>query len=224
MSKGKVWSRVRRSLVIGVIVIAPLWVTAFVLLWIFERLDSVLGRYFVPYLETVWGVRIPGLGLVALLLVVMAVGWLAQKAVGRQIIGWWNSLLARLPLTRTLYSAASQIVQTVLTKDRKIFKSCVLIEYPRPGCWALGFLTERGAREVCDTVGAECVSVFLPTVPNPTTGYILFIPNEQVKPLRMSIEDGFKLVISGGAVVPEAPGRLVRGLDLETLLREERLP
>lgn len=220
MAKGRLWPRIRRALLIGVIVIAPLWVTGAVLLWIFEKLDSILGQYFTPILESVWGVRIPGLGLVALFLVVIAVGWLAQKAVGRQIIGWWNSVLARLPVTRTLYSAASQIVQTVLTKDRKLFKSCVLVEYPRPGCWALGFLTQRGPQEINDTVGAECVAVFLATVPNPTTGYLLFLPREQVRPLRMSIEDGFKLIISGGAVVPEAPGRLVRGLDLETLLRE----
>lgn len=215
--KPNVWLRIRRALLIGVIVIAPVWVTAFVLIWIFQRLDSILGRY----VEPVLGVSIPGLGLVALLAVVATVGWLAQKAVGRQVIGFGNALLGRLPLTRKLYNAVSQIVQAVLARDKRVFKSCVLVEYPRVGCWAVGFLTHRAAQEIEEVAGSECVSVFVPTVPNPTSGYLLFLPTDQVRPLRMTIEDGFKLIISGGAVVPEARVRQIRGLDLETLLREE---
>lgn len=216
MKRG-LWFRVRRSLLIGVIVIAPVWVTLFVLVWIFQRLDSVLGRY----VEPVLGMPIPGLGFLALLIVVALVGWVARRAVGRQVIGFWNTLLARLPLTGKLYNAASQIVQALLAKDKKIFKSCVLIEFPRPGCWTVGFLTQRGAQEICDVAGAECVAVFLPTAPNPTSGYLVFLPAEDVRPLRMSVEDGFKVIVSGGAVIPEALPQAIRGLDLETLLRED---
>lgn len=216
MAKRGIWFRVRRSLLIGVIVIAPVWVTVFVLIWIFEKLDSILGRYVQPVL----GMRIPGLGFLALLIVLTLVGWIARRTIGRQILGFWNSLLARLPFAGKLYNAASQIVQALLAKDKQIFKSVVLIEYPRAGCWTIGFLTHRAAQEISEVVGSESVSVFLPTVPNPTTGYILFLPTEQVRPLRMSIEEGFKLIISGGAVVPEGTPRMIRGLDLETLLRE----
>lgn len=217
MAKRGFWLRVRRSLLIGVIVIAPVGVTVLVLAWIFQRLDRILGRY----VEPVLGMPIPGLGFLALLIVVALVGWIARRAVGRQVLGFWNSLIGRLPFAGTLYNAASQIVQALLAKDKQIFKSCVLIEYPRPGCWTVGFLTQRGAQEICDVVGEECVAVFLPTAPNPTSGYLLFLPTEQVRPLRMSVEDGFKLIISGGAVVPQEKTRLIRGLDLEALLREE---
>lgn len=217
MAKRGFWLRVRRALLIGVIVITPVWVTATALVWIFERLDRVLGRY----VEPVIGMHIPGLGFLALLLVVALVGWVAGRAVGRRVLGYWNTLLARLPFAGKVYNAASQIVQALFAQDKKIFKSCVLIEYPRRDCWTIGFLTHRGAEEICEIVGSECVSVFLPTVPNPTTGYILFLSPEQVKPLRMTVEDGFKLLISAGAVVPEGTPRMIRGLDLETLLREE---
>lgn len=217
MAKRSFWFRVRRSLLIGVIVIAPVWVTGAVLVWIFQRLDSILGRYVQPVL----GVPIPGLGFLALLIVVALIGWIARRAVGRQVLGFWNRLIGRLPFAGTLYNAASQIVQALLAKDKQIFKSCVLIEYPRPGSWTVGFLTQRGAKEICDVVGKECVAVFLPTVPNPTSGYLLFLPTEEVRLLRMSVEEGFKLIISGGAVVPEARSRMIRGLDLEALLREE---
>ena len=217
MAQRTLWTRFRRALLTGIVVIAPVWVTVFVLVWIFERLDSILGRY----VRLLWGVQVPGLGLLALVVVLALVGWIAQRAVGRQVIGFWNSLLARLPFTRKLYNAASQIVQAVFAKDRRLLKGCVLIEYPRRGCWTIGFLTHRGAREICEVAGTDCVTVFLPTVPNPTTGYLLFLPVDDVKPLRMSIEDGFKLIISGGAVVPEGQAREVRGLDLERLWAEE---
>ena len=217
MAKRGFWARVRRALLIGVIVITPVWVTVFVLVWIFERLDRILGRYVEPLL----GMHIPGLGFLALVLVVALVGWIAGRTVGRQLLGYWNTLLGRLPFAGKVYNAASQIVQALFAQDKKIFKSCVLIEYPRAGCWTIGFLTHRGSDEICQIVGGDCVSVFLPTVPNPTTGYILFLPPDQVKPLRMTIEDGFKLLISAGAVVPEGTPRMIRGLDLETLLREE---
>ncbi len=217
MAKRGLWPRFRRSILIGVIVVAPVGVTVWVLASIFRWLDRILGRYAEPIL----GLPIPGLGFVALVLLLALIGFIAQRAVGRRVIGFWNSLLARLPLTRKLYNAASQIVQAVLAKDQKLLKSCVLIEYPRRGCWTIGFLTERGAEEIREAVGTDCVSIFLPTVPNPTTGYILFLPNEDVHPLRMSIEDGFKLIVSGGAVLPEGRAREIRGLDLDTLLREE---
>lgn len=193
-----VWIRLRRYLLTGVVVIAPIGVTAYVLYWIFSKLDAILGRIFSSI-----GLRVPGLGLLALFLVVIAVGWLAQQAVGREFIALGRNWLKRFPLTRTIYSAASQIVEQVVGENRKLFKMCVLIEYPRPECWAVGFLTADAAREITDKAREDSVAVFVPTTPNPTSGYLVFLPRSHVIPLRMTVEEGFKLVVSAGAVTPE---------------------
>lgn len=195
-------SRVRRYLLTGVVVIAPVGVTAFTLWWIFARLDAILGRM----VSGITGVRIPGLGLMALVALIIAVGWAAQQALGRQFIGLGRRWLTRFPLTRSIYGAASQIVEQLIGENRKFFKACVLVEYPRSGCYALGFLTNEAAREIKEMSRADAVAVFLPTTPNPTSGYIVFLPRSEVKLLGMSVEDGFKLVVSGGAVTPDLVG------------------
>lgn len=190
--------RLRRYLLTGIVVMAPVGVTVFVLWWIFARLDAILGRMF-----SVIGLRIPGLGLLALVLVVIAIGWAANQALGRQFISLGKRFLTRFPLTRSIYGAASQIVEQLVGEDRKFFKACVLVEYPRQGCYALGFLTSDAAAEIGDVLQEDAVAVFLPTTPNPTSGYLMFFPRSHIRPLKMSVEDGFKLVISGGAVTPE---------------------
>lgn len=192
------WTRLRRYLLTGIVVIAPVGVTAFVLYWIFSKLDAILGRLF-----SVIGLRIPGLGLLALFIVVVSVGWLAQHAMGREFIALGRGWLTRFPLTRSIYSVASQIVEQVVGENRKLFKMCVLIEYPRPNCWALGLLTADAAREINDKSGGESLAVFVPTTPNPTSGYLVFLPRSQVIPLEMTVEEGFKLVVSAGVVTPE---------------------
>ncbi len=199
MGKEKtVWQLVRRYFLTGIVVIAPVGVTVYVLYWIFARLDAILGRLF-----SVIGIRIPGLGFIALVAIVIGVGWAAHHAVGREFITLGRNWLKRFPLTRTIYSAASQIVEQIIGEDRKFFKACVLVEYPRSGCWAIGFLTSEAADEISDTAREDSVSVFLPTTPNPTSGYIVFLPRNQVRSLDMSVEEGFKLVVSAGAVTPD---------------------
>lgn len=192
-------SLIRRYLLTGIVVIAPVGVTAYVLWWIFARLDRILGRVF-----QVIGLRIPGLGLMVLIALVIAVGWLAQQAVGRELITLGKNWLKKFPLTRTVYSAASQIVEQIVGENRRLFQSCVLVEYPRPGCWVVGFLTSAAAAEISEAAQEETVAVFIPTTPNPTSGYLAFVPRTQVIPLKMSVEEGFKLVVSAGAVTPEA--------------------
>jgi uncharacterized membrane protein len=195
------WSLIRRYLLTGIVVIAPVGVTAYVLWWIFARLDRILGRVF-----QVIGLRIPGLGLMVLIALVIAVGWAAQQAIGRELITLGKAWLKKFPLTRTIYGAASQIVEQMVGEDRKFFKSCVLVEYPRPGCWAIGFLTSEAAREINETTQEDSLAVFIPTTPNPTSGYLVFLPRKQVVPLKMTVEEGFKLVVSAGTVTPELLG------------------
>lgn len=220
MSEKRLWPKIRRYLLTGVIVIAPVGVTIFVLYWIFVRLDAIVGRY----LRDIWGVRFPGLGLLALILLLIAVGWAAQQAVGHQLITLGRRWLSRFPLTRTVYNAASQIIETLVGQNRKFFKACVLFEYPRRGCWTLGFVTNLGTGEVTEIAGEQTVAIFVPTAPNPTSGYILFIPISQVYRLRMSVEQGFRIVISGGAVIPGAPVEGGGVSDIRHLLEQSEQP
>lgn len=192
------WTLFRRYFLTGIVVIAPVGVTVFVLWWILSRLDAILGRVF-----TAIGVRIPGLGLIVLVLIVVAAGWLAQQAVGRQIINAGRRWLMKFPVTRSIYGAAQQITEQIVGDQQRFFKACVLVEYPRPGVWAVGFLTGDAADEIDAHAAEDSVAVFIPTTPNPTSGYLVFLPRSQMRPLKMSVEEGFKLVISGGSVRPD---------------------
>ncbi len=194
----RIWARIRRYFLTGIVVIAPVGVTVFVLGWIFTRLDAILGRVF-----TAVGIRIPGLGFIMLLLIVVAAGWAAQQAVGRRLFNMGREWLMKFPVTRSIYSAAQQITEQIVGDQAKFFKACVLVEYPRPGVWALGFLTGEASREINEQTQGSAVAVFIPTTPNPTSGYLVFLPRSQIRPLRMTVEEGFKLVISGGSVTPD---------------------
>ncbi len=192
------WTRLRRYFLTGIIVIAPVGVTLFILGWIFAKLDAILGRVF-----TAIGIRIPGLGLIVLVLLVIATGWAAQQAVGRRLFNMGREWLTRFPVTRSIYSAAQQITEQIVGDQVKFFKSCVLVEYPRPGVWAIGFMTGKASEEISEFIQDDAVAVFIPTTPNPTSGFLALLPRSHVRPLEMSVEQGFKLVISGGAVTPD---------------------
>jgi uncharacterized membrane protein len=192
--------RLRRYFVTGLIVIAPVGVTAYILVWLFQRLDPILGRY----LPAIAGRQIPGLGLLALGLIVVFIGWISQIAVGRRLLHWWNTALARLPFARRIYSASAQIVQSVLEREEKLFQHCALIEFPGPGLWALAFETARTPAQLEVVTGEPSVNIFLPTAPNPTSGYLLVVPRSRVRRVALSVEDGLKLVLSVGVATPTA--------------------
>ena len=213
---GRLLGRLRRYLVTGLIVVAPLGATAWILVWLFRRVDSILGRH----LATLGVSRFPGMGILVLLVLLLFVGWMLRWAVGRKLVGWWNELLSRLPLTRTIYNATSQIAQTVLARKEKFFQHTVLIEYPSPGTWSIAFLTARSPEEIEEEIGGRSMTVFLPTSPNPASGYLLMLPVEKVRMLEMSVEDGMKMVLSAGAVTPGREQRRLGGLDLERLVHE----
>ncbi len=212
--------RLRRYLVTGLIVIAPVGVTIAVLWWMFRTIDAILGE---P-LRSALGFRIPGLGFVLLVLVVLLVGWAVRQAAGRQLLHWWNGALSRFPLTGLIYNAISQIVQVVVGEKRKLFQRTVLIPYPTEGIWALAFVTNEDAPYMTVILGEPCVNVFVPTTPNPTSGFMLVVPRSRTRQIDISVEEAMKLVVSAGAVSPtgEAPAAIRRGLDLETLLKDSR--
>ncbi len=206
--------RLRRYFLTGLIVLAPLGATVVILVWLFEKLDAILG----VSLQRLLGVHIPGLGLLLLALVILAIGWLAHYAIGRQLIAWWNSVLARFPLTARIYNAASQIAQTFMGEHGRIFQRTVLIEFPSPGSYAIAWVTAEENSFAEALLGEPCLNVFVATTPNPTSGYLLVVPKSRTRPLDISIEEGMKLVISAGAVLPRAGGERPPGLDLATLL------
>ncbi len=210
--------RLRRYFLTGLVVLAPVGLTVGVLYWAFQFLDGILGE---P-LRNALNFRIPGLGFVLLGLGVLLIGWIVQQAAGRQLLHLWNEALSRFPLTGRIYDAASQIIQTVIGERERIFRQAILIPYPTDGLWAVAFVTADSTALFVSELGEPCVNVFVPTTPNPTSGFMLIVPVSRTKVLNMPVDDAMKLVISAGAVSPRAasatgPGR---GLDLDHLLRD----
>jgi len=212
--------RLRRYFFVGLIVIAPVGVTVFVLKWIFDTVDAILGR---P-LQAALGFHVPGLGFLLLGLVVVTVGWIVHRTVGRRLLNTWNRTLVRFPFAGRLYNAASQIVQSVASDKSRLFKRTVLIPYPKEGSWTLAFVTSEDAPVLTRALGVPCVAVFVPTPPNPATGVVLVVPTDRLIPIDISLEEAFKFVISVGAFTPttgEGVSR-PRGLDLEDLFRDRK--
>jgi uncharacterized membrane protein len=201
-------ARLRTYFFAGVLITAPVSLTIY-LAWLFitfvdERVFSLLPPEYNP--ETYFRFSIPGIGLLLALIGLTLIGALTAGIIGRALNGLVESILNRLPVIRSLYGAIKQIMETVLANKSAAFRECVLIEYPRKGMWTLGFITGTTKGEVQEktagTTAEEVINVFVPTTPNPTSGFLLFVPAQDIIRLRMPIEDGLKLVVSGGIVTP----------------------
>ncbi len=199
------WLRCRNYFITGIIVVAPIALTIYLVSLVVNLIDEKI----VPLIplrynpETYLPFAIPGIGVLIFVIVLTIIGWLTTGLVGRTIVRVGENLLDRMPVVRSIYSALKQIFETVFTQNSRAFRDVVLIPYPRQGCWALGFATGTTKGEVQDAIQDEVVNVFLPTTPNPTSGYLLFLPRKDVIFLEMTVEQGIKLVISGGVVTPE---------------------
>jgi len=189
----------RRRLFAGLAVIAPVAITVYVLRWIFLWLDGLLGKFIYPHIP----VRIPGLGLLLLLAILITIGWAAERAVGRRIVAAWHNTLERFPLTRRLYTASHRIVRTVFGEDQRFFREVVLVEYPAPGRWSLGFVTSA-APSGTESHVEDGVTVFIPTTPNPTTGYLVVVSRKLLVPVDFTIEEAFTYLLSAGGVQPNS--------------------
>jgi uncharacterized membrane protein len=194
--------RLRTWLIAGLLVVLPLGVTAFVLLALFRFLDHLLGPIVAVLLDT----EVPGLGLIAGVIVILVVGALASNIVGRRVVEGFDWLMMRIPLARTIYSATKQFSDSILSQDRGAFKEAVLIEWPRAGLYSVGFVTGETRGEAQEKTKERVINVFIITTPNPTTGFLCLVPESQVIPLEMTVEDALKLVVSAGIVVPPYHG------------------
>lgn len=202
--RGGLLRRLRTDFLAGVLVTAPIGITFYlawiVIHWIDDQVTPMIPEKYNP--ETYLPFSIPGLGLVVVFVVLTAVGALAAGMLGRWAVGLFESILARMPVIRSLYGAIKQIIETILKQQSDAFRQVVLFEYPRRGSWALGFITGTTLGEVQNLTEDEVVNVFLPTTPNPTSGYLLFIPKKELVILSMTVEEGIKMVVSGGIVTP----------------------
>ena len=190
----------RRYFLTGILAILPLGITAWILVKVFLTVDHTVR----PWLTRWIGFEIPGLGFVATVLCVLLVGIFASNFIGRTVIGRMETLFGRLPLVSRIYVAVKQIGEGVLG-NKNLFDRVILFEYPRRGTWAIGFVTSEHRGTLQQRVGAPVMHVFVPTTPNPTSGFLLFVPAQDIIDLDISVEDGLKLVISGGAVTPGTP-------------------
>ncbi|OPX22130.1 MAG: hypothetical protein B1H02_06555 [Candidatus Latescibacteria bacterium 4484_107] len=196
-------TRLRRDFVTGLLVTAPAGLTIYIFWQLFLRIDGILDGFFGLWEPLrVHGRPFPGLGFVALIVVVVLTGMLARNYVGHGLLRAGDRLLSRIPLMNRIYLAIQQISQAVLSGKKVIFQRAVLIEYPRKNVYCIAFVTSEPRGEVQHQTAKDVVGVFVPTTPNPTSGFLLFVPKDEIVPLRMRVEEALKLVISGGAVSP----------------------
>jgi len=209
-------SALRRYLVAGLLVWVPLGVTLLIINFLVELMDQtlvLLPEHLRP--ENLIGFSVPGLGIVLATVVVLVTGVVAANLFGRQLLGFGESLLNRIPLVRSIYSGVKQVTETLFSGSGKSFRRVVLVEYPHKDSWTLAFQTGEGAPEARSKVGRDLVNVFVPTTPNPTSGFFLMVPREDVIVLDMSVDDGLKMLLSVGVVQPKetkeiSPGARVR--------------
>ncbi len=227
------FSRLRASFLTGIVVIAPVSLT----IWLIWTVIGWVDGFVWPFVPTAWQpdsivnywlnnprfieengiqvrnpdwirVNVRGVGVIVFLLFTILVGWLAKGFIGRSLIRWAESLVERTPVVRSIYSGIKQISETIFAQTERSFETACLIEYPRRGIWALGFISTNAKAEIAAKTdpSGQMSSIFLPTTPNPTSGFLLFVPTRDVIPLDMSVEDAAKLVISAGLVYPQERG------------------
>jgi uncharacterized membrane protein len=200
--------RLRGDFLTGLVVVLPMFLTGYLLWATIAFIDAkvvplIPGRY---NPENIFGRNIFGLGLLVFLVFTTLVGALTKGIVGRQILQTGERLVERTPIVRSLYNGLKQIVETIFSQSATSFKQACLVEYPRKGIWSVVFVSTEARGEIPGKVGEpDLVSVFLPTTPNPTSGYLLYVPRRDLIPLDMTIEDAAKLIISAGLVAPPVP-------------------
>ena len=196
-------SALRRYLMAGLLVWIPLGVTIIVvkmLIGLLDRTLVVLPMQYRP--EQLFGVSIPGLGVIVAVVVVLFTGMIVANLFGRKLVAIWESLLSRIPLVSSVYSAVKQIAETMFSSSGQSFRKVLLVEYPRKGMWTLAFQTGTEVGEAQCKTGREVINIYVPTTPNPTSGFFIMVPKEDVIELDMSVDDGLRMIISMGSVVP----------------------
>lgn len=197
-------TRLRNYFLTGLIITGPIGITIWLSVQIIGFVDGLVTRLLPAkyHPEAYLPFSVPGIGIVIILVLLTVIGFLTANFAGRALLRLGERIVARMPVIRSIYGALKQIFETVLAQSSTSFREVVLVEYPRRGLWALGFVTSSTRGEIQNITEDEVVNVFLPTTPNPTSGFLLFVPRRDLVTLAMPVEDGIKMVISGGLVTP----------------------
>jgi uncharacterized membrane protein len=199
------WHRVRTYFLTGIVVTAPIAITLYLTYVFVDFVDAnitpLIPAKYNP--ETYLPFGVPGLGVLIAVIALILIGFLTANFLGRSFLHFGERIVGRMPVVRSIYNALKQIMETVLAQSSSSFREVVLVEYPRRDIWAIAFVTSEAQGEVAEAADDAMISVFLPTTPNPTSGFLLFVPKKDIRFLNMSVEEGVKLVISAGMIWPQ---------------------
>jgi len=200
---------IRNAFFSGIILITPLAVTLFLVNFLVSKIGKPTRDFFFPTFREQLGTN-PWIDIafslfstLIVLIIITIIGWFSKLLIGRFIVAWAERLLVRVPLVRNVYGSVKQIVDTFSQQDKAIFQKVVLVEFPRQGVYAIGFLTGESKGEIQIKTQEDMLNIFVPTTPNPTSGFLIMMPRKSVREMEMTVAEGMKLIISGGAVVPE---------------------
>jgi len=197
--KKSVFARIRNNFIAGIVVLIPIGITLYLTLAIVGVSSKILPKEINPnnYLPY----NVPGIEIIIALLLITLIGWLSLSFIGKKLLNAFDNILNKIPILRTIYSAFSQMLET-FTKSEVNKKNVVLVEYPRKGTWAVGFATNKNTGEIKNKIGQEVINVFVPTTPNPTSGFLLMFPKEDVIYLDITFEQASKFIVSAGSTNP----------------------
>ena len=198
--KRSIFAKIRNNFIAGVVVLIPIGITIYLTLFIISISSKILPKeinpnHYLPY-------DIPGVEIIITLILITLIGWLSLSFIGKRMLSLLNSILKRIPILRTIYSALGQMTETFTKTDNKK-KNVVLVEYPRKGSWAVGFATKENSGEISDKLKKNLINVFVPTTPNPTSGFLLMYPKEDVIYLDLTFEEASKFIVSAGTSNPD---------------------
>jgi len=204
MAKGEkkrsIFARIRNYFIAGVVVLIPIGITVYLTIFLVSISSKILPKeinpnHYLPY-------NIPGLEIIISVILITLIGWLSLSFIGKWLLNLFNNILKKIPILRTIYSALGQMTET-FTKTDKERKNVVLVEYPRKGSWAVGFATKENSGEISDKTKRNLINVFVPTTPNPTSGFLLMFPKEEVIYLDLTFEEASKFIVSAGTSNPD---------------------
>jgi len=195
-------AHIRKYFVAGLLTILPLALSVYILVVLFKLVDGILGRYVNVYLKGILGFYIPGLGLILFLAIIFLSGILSIHFFGASLHLFLGRALARFPLLKYIYPSVKKVFEFVFSDNKLGFKKAVLVEYPSKGIWSLGFIANDGFAEAEEKTGKKFFNIYVPSVPNPTTGFFFFVPKDEVILLDISIREAMRLVMSGGLLNP----------------------
>ncbi len=194
------WNNISKYFIKGLITLLPLFITIWLISFLFNAVDGILGMY----IEFFFGKKVPGLGLIATVLLIYMTGFFTHYILGEKVFLWMESIVIKVPIVKSIYSSAKQINGVLFqSSETKSYNRACLVEYPRKGIWSMGFITTYAAQEIQDKIKEERVmSIFIPNTPTPATGFLIMAPAKDVIVLDMKTEDAFKLIVSGGVLKP----------------------